>query len=151
MAKDRTSKCTFPSKRGGGWVTPAQYITEFLCIHKAKAEGKDLPDKFWELDEWSTFFRWQIMYANKLLKKYSVNAIVAALRDKRLYGLQSLSPKAKWKWEKVFDEYQVKQIVIDSQSVQTIESSDIMEQPRKPFGKKTNLARLREIEDDGSV
>lgn len=87
MADKRTEKSPYKSLYGGGWVTPAQYITERIC---AKMSEDDLPNKFWQLPEWKKKFRDQIQAARALLRNgYAPEAIGAALKDKRLYNIKS--------------------------------------------------------------
>ena len=142
MGSKRTPKCNYPSLKGGGWVTPAQYVTEHLCI--LKAEG-DLPEKFWTLKEWANFYRWQIKYANKLLETYDAEVLAKALRDKRLRGLQSLSDRAAWKWKKVFDEYQKNHITVVADGKE-IHNVDTTEKPRPTLGRKSPLKRLKDLD-----
>ncbi len=93
MSQNRTDKSNYPSKYSpGGWITASQYIVEVLCEIKARAEGKDLPIHFYELDEWGKFYRQQIPTAHQLLKYYSANAIVRVLkapRNKNTYSLRA--------------------------------------------------------------
>lgn len=73
-------------------VTPAQYITEIICEHKAKKEKKDLYYRFWTNKEWSRYYRDQIATANKLVVKYSPQAIIKALNEKcaeQIYSLRA--------------------------------------------------------------
>jgi hypothetical protein len=71
-------------------VTPAQYITELICEKKAAQQDSELPIQFWKLPEWKSYYQFQIMLANKLVKKFPSDAIVRALMDskaKRYYSL----------------------------------------------------------------
>ncbi len=73
-------------------IHDAQYITEYISINKARAEGVDLQTKFWEAPKWEKFFRQQIPAANSLLKQYSAIAIVKALKSykgKRIFSLRA--------------------------------------------------------------
>lgn len=91
MAKKRSAKSTYPSRYAPGeWVTPAQYIIEYVCENAAQYTGRDLPVKFWKNEEWQKFFVSQTRAANKLLKKYEPKAITAAVKKKKL---RSLLPK----------------------------------------------------------
>ena len=95
MGKKRTEKSRYESKYSpDGYVTPAQYICEIICEAKARTEGKELPFKFWQLDEWAKFYRSQINSANSLLKKYSDKAILAVLKDGK--NSKTFSLRAKW-------------------------------------------------------
>lgn len=91
MTSKRTDKSNYPSRYSpGGWVSAPQYITEFVCEKKAQADRKELPIKFWEIDEWKKYFRYQITIANQLLKDFSEEAVIAALRDNRCWKTYSL-------------------------------------------------------------
>lgn len=106
MSQQRTDKCKYPSKYSpGGWVTPAQYISEIVCENKAAASGISLPIKFWELDEWSKYYRGQIPSANKLLKKYRAESIVKALRTWKGKKIHSL--RAPWLVDLIKEEEKV--------------------------------------------
>lgn len=97
----------YPSRYSpNGKVHAAQYITELICEKKAVKDKKELPIKFWKLTEWNRYYRYQIMLANVLLKKYSAKAIIAALMDKKSRNVYSLrSPFL----EKLIKEYEHKQ------------------------------------------
>ena len=91
MTKKRTDKSQYPSRYSpGGWVSAPQYITEFICEKKAQKDRKELPLKFWEIKEWRNYYRYQITLANKLLKEFPADAIIAALKDKRCWKTYSL-------------------------------------------------------------
>jgi hypothetical protein len=72
------------------FVTAQQYITELICEHKALKEKKDLHFRFWTNKEWSLFYRNQIATANKLIEKYSSQAIIEAIKDDRAKKIFSL-------------------------------------------------------------
>lgn len=74
----------------GKYVTEAQYITELICENKAKQEKKDLHFRFWLSKEWSIYYRNQIATANKLVKKYSPQAIIRALKTTQASKIYSL-------------------------------------------------------------
>ncbi len=90
MSKTRSQKSNYPSRYAkDGWVTPAQYIVELLCENKAKKYGTgELPLQFWNLEEWANEFKSQLRATHKLLKTYDVKAIVAAIKEKRLFTLR---------------------------------------------------------------
>lgn len=90
MAK-RSESSTYPSRYSPGeWVTPAQYIIEYVCENAAQYTGRDLPVRFWRNEEWQKFFVSQTRAANRLLKKYEARAITAAIKKKKI---RSLIPK----------------------------------------------------------
>jgi hypothetical protein len=74
----------------GKTVTAQQYITEIICENKAKIDKKDLYFRFWTNNEWSKFYRDQIATANKLVKKYSEQAIIKALQNPKASRIFSL-------------------------------------------------------------
>lgn len=90
---DHTMASKYPSKYSNGkTVSPAQYITEIICENKAKLNKEDLHYRFWINKKWSSYYRNQIASANKLLLKYSPEAVVAALRSeqaKKIYSLRA--------------------------------------------------------------
>jgi len=91
MSKQRSDKSKYPSRYSpDGWVSAPQYITEFVCEKKARTENKELPIKFWEIKEWRNYFRYQITLANKLLKDFPEEAVIAALKDNRCWKTYSL-------------------------------------------------------------
>lgn len=146
MAKDRTSTSRFPSKKGGGWVSGAQYITECLCLLIAWQEKKELADRFWQRPPWDKLFRSQIPAANELLQKYNVNVIIATLRDRRCWKVKSL--RALWLLEPILKE---KQAVYDLEQQQAanapiLQKTSTVQPQRKVTGKKSLLALLREAE-----
>jgi hypothetical protein len=134
MAKKRSEKSNFQSNYGGGNISPAQYITEQICAKIAKKKGSELPPKFWVLPAWEKYFRQQIPAANKLLKKYPYQVIVVALRDKRMWWLESLRAK---QFLPILDEY----LLIEQSKPQPEE--DIVEettQIAKPLPSKSGIA-----------
>jgi hypothetical protein len=87
----RSEKSSYQSRYSPGeWVTPAQYIIEYVCENAAQYSGKDLPLRFWKNEEWQKFFVSQTRAANRLLKKYKSRSIISAIKKKRL---RSLLPK----------------------------------------------------------
>jgi hypothetical protein len=93
MAKTHTKRSPYPSRFGGPdcWVSVAQYVTEYVCELKAKREKKDLPTRFWDLPDWKKYFRFQIVLANRLLKEFSPDDLVRALKDGRAKYVYSLN------------------------------------------------------------
>lgn len=89
----KSEKSRYTSKYGGGSISASQKITEMICEAKAKRAGRALPEKFWELDEWNKYFRQQIPAAASLLKTYSFQAIVNALKNPAASKIFSLRSK----------------------------------------------------------
>jgi hypothetical protein len=93
MAKKRSGKNCYQSPHSPtGYVHAAQYIVELICAKKAKVDGKELPIRFWELEDkkWLKYYKYQMMLVSQMMKKYSEYAIIAALRDKRTWKTFSL-------------------------------------------------------------
>ena len=106
MAKNRTQKCCYKSRYNESFVTPAQYITELICEKNALNKHNDLPRKFWELPEWANMYKYQIKYANQLIKKYPHQAVVKALLDPRTRSVYSLANPI---LRPIIEEYKTKQ------------------------------------------
>jgi hypothetical protein len=140
----RTDKNRYPSRYSpDGWVHSAQYVTELICEKKAKVDKKELPLRFWTLPEWLKFYKYQIMLANRLIKKYGEHAVIAALRDNRTWKTYSLrSPFI----ERIIAEYGKKaelsrqlaqEIEYDFSEKQTFDSNN---------EKKSIISKLKELE-----
>jgi len=146
MAKTRTESSRFPSKWGGGWVSPSQYITECLCVLIAKRERKELDDQFWQREPWTAIFRRQVPLAVKLLREHPPEVILSTLRDRRCWKIQSFG--ANWLLKPLLKQ---KQREYDAQVAQ--QSNDIKtkvsttEKPRHIARKKKSLFnQLKEAE-----
>ncbi len=144
MAKKRTEKSRYQSRYSpNGYVHAAQYITELICEKKAQIDKKELPFKFWELKEWLKFYRYQVILANRLVKKYGEHAIISALRDNRTWKTYSLrSPFL----EKIIQEYHrqaelsrkiAKEVEYDFSEKKTFDSNN---------NKKSIISRLKDLE-----
>lgn len=74
-------------------ITPAQYLAERICEKKAASLKLTLPTKFWLTETWKQEFIFQVVYANKLLKQFSIEAILAALKSPKSKYCVSLGPQ----------------------------------------------------------
>ncbi len=80
MSKQQTDKSKYPSKYSPNqYVTEAQFIIELICEKKAKFDNVELPIKFWNLPQWSMFFKRNLRRVHKLLKEYNGKAMLNAL------------------------------------------------------------------------
>ena len=93
MAKNKTEKCCYPSRFSPQqWVHFASYLTELICERKAFQEYTKLPNQFWQLKKWQNYYRFQITVLNKLLKRYTEDAILYTFQDpicKNVYSFNS--------------------------------------------------------------
>jgi hypothetical protein len=136
MTQKKETIRTFRNSSTGEACTPAQYIAEIVCIRKREKENKgSLEYKFWnksQKDEYQT----QIRVANKIIKKYSTEALLHFLnspKGRRTYSLGFL--------------HSSKKFVLISKYVDkgVGESFEILEeQSRKP-------KKIIEIEEDGLI
>lgn len=144
MSKEQTQKSTYPSKYAGdGYVTPAQYITEIICEKLAKRNKKTLPLKFWENEEWSKFYRQQIIVANGLLKIYSDKAIVAALKNKKAWSIYSLrAPHL----DAIIQEEEAKIKKVTTENVIEVSDKDTLTH-RQTENKPSIISKLRKLDN----
>jgi len=149
MAKNRTNKSTFKSIYGNGFVTPAQYLTEALCFLVARQRGINLPDRFWESKEWAKFFRHQVTLANRLLKKYDIDAILKALKDRRIKNkIRSLG--ANFMLVPVVEEYQKEINHQKSRPIKQTPKHETTTRPSKKVGKKSIVSKLKDLDSEHS-
>jgi hypothetical protein len=126
----------------GKLVSAAQYITELICENKAKKDKLDLHYRFWTTKSWSAYYRNQIASANKLIQKYDVKAIIAALRHKDAEKIYSLrAPHLPAIIEKMQNE-------IESQNTTLTKKFDRKDKLTLRPQQKTNniISRLEELE-----
>lgn len=142
----RDGKLIYPSRFGGGFLAKGQYLAENMCDRAAKKTGLRLPERFWE-KEWKSNFYIQLKYANGLLRKYSLEAIIAALRSgpgKKVYSLGAV-----W-FEPLIAAEEAKIQRINEMDLanppQAIEENTVVEPPRPAFIPiKSTLNKLRDL------
>jgi hypothetical protein len=136
----------YPSKYSNGKsVSAAQYITEVICENKAQLSKEDLHYRFWLSKKWSLYYRNQIASANKLLEKYSPEAIVKALKSdkaKKIYSLRAphLLPIIQQQEDLLASQNQTMSKIPDRKLDKTFESSESKQ--------KNILSKLRELDND---
>lgn len=136
----------YPSKYSNGKsVSAAQYITEIICENKAQLSKEDLHYRFWLSKKWSLYYRNQIASANKLLEKYSAEAIVKALKSdkaKKIYSLRAphLLAIIQQQEDLLASQNQTMSKIPDRKLDKTFESSQSK--------KKNILSKLRELDND---
>lgn len=127
----------------GKKVSAAQYITELICEHKANKENKDLHYRFWTTPYWSKFYRDQIATAIKLLKSYSSEDLIGALRDPRSQKIYSLrAPFLKPIIDQVADTNKKKNKTLSKEFDRT-EKNDF----RKHLPDTNIISKLRNLEE----
>ena len=90
MPKNQTVKSRFQSNYGGGWISASQWLAEFMCERKAAKDKRALTIRFWENEDWCKFFKFQVVIAARLLKKYHPLAIAEGCRlTKGCYSLNA--------------------------------------------------------------
>ena len=143
MSKNRTEKSKYPSRYSpDGWVSAPQYITEFVCEKKARKDNKELPIKFWGISEWRKYFRYQITLANKLLKDFPEEAIIAALKDNRCWKTYSLrSPFL----HSIIKEKEALIQERESVDYNVVESKEVKHKTNN--NKKSIISKLRELDE----
>lgn len=91
MSKKRTEQCRYLSPSSPDvYVTAAQYIAELVSHKRAHSLKRNLPVRFWRLDNWRAYFLYQVRIACELLKTYPEKAVVRALSDPRSFKTYSL-------------------------------------------------------------
>lgn len=144
MAKKQTDSSRYPSIYSpGGFVTEAQYIVETMCERRAKKLNRDLPIKFWNLPEWSKYYKWQITICNALLKKHEGKHIIQALKDDS--GKYIFSLKAPWLKEIIEKYEKIKPATIETRKTSPTEGTPNTRRPK--FG-KSPLDILKELDSD---
>jgi hypothetical protein len=150
MSKTRTDVSRFESAYGGGNITASQYLSEHMSARIAKKEGEALGHFFWKEDRWLKVFKTQLMFANKLLKLYSVESIIRVLRTPKGKKVYSLGAKF------IYDEIERESALIEQRKATLMEATP--EEPetekvenhevRPPMVvKKSNIAKLRDLDE----
>ena len=136
MTEKRTDLSRYKSPSTGDYCTGAQYIAEMMCQRMAENSNEgSLAYKFWNTGKWKKTYQLQIIAANRLVDEYDERAIIAALKSKRGQKIYSL----RFPSLKEMIEEQVEILKKPASSSAT---------PRKPFGQKSNLQKLRELDGD---
>jgi len=147
MATNRTDSSRFPSRYGGGWVTPAQYITECLCVLIAKSERKELFDQFWNREPWKAIFRRQVPLAIKLLEKHPPEVVLSALRDRRCWKIRSFGANFLLRPLLIEKQREHDAILAQQKNTPALTKTSTVQKPRRiKRGKKSLMTQLKEAE-----
>ena len=137
MGKEQTNLSRYPSKYSPEqFVTGPQYIVETLCENVAIRAKVELPQRFWQLPEWEEFFKNQIPQANKLVKRFAVRDIVAALKSYK--GVTVYSLRAPYLLKLIQTEARKSQAQSKQEKIKLITGSET-ELPRPAFSNKSNI------------
>ena len=142
MASHQTEKCSFKSKYGDSWITPAQYIIERLCEKKAESEKVHLSVEFWNVPKWANYYKQNLRKVYSLLKHYSDKAILNALNSKEMSNRYSIFTP--------FAENIIKreQKILDTQKASShvnINRNTLNSKPRQT-NKETALSKLKDLD-----
>ena len=131
--RKRTEKSRYKHESTGDHCTCAAYVAEIMCKRNAESKNEgSLPYKFWSKKPWNWTFKRQLFAANKLLKKYSEEALVKAVGSSEFRGIFSLNH---WKAVGIIKKYQ---LLLDEQNAK---------RRKKSYGSKNILDKLRKIEN----
>tara|TARA_R110002051_G_scaffold307810_1_gene379065 strand:+ start:88 stop:528 length:441 start_codon:yes stop_codon:yes gene_type:complete len=146
VTRKRSDKSKYKSPSTGEYCTAAQYIAEIVCQRQAEKDNVGTPAwKFWNTDKWKKSFTHQIILANRLVKEHDERAIIKALNSARGKSIYSLRfPGLKDIIEK--EEKILKRL--DAQGPIEVEDVNINSRPRKPFGSKSTVSKLRDLDNE---
>jgi hypothetical protein len=91
---ERSQKTPYLSRYGGGWISPVRHLAETMCDRLAQKDRVELPERFWLSGSWGREYRLQTVHASRLLKEFSTEALLAALRTTRGRQVYSLGLKS---------------------------------------------------------
>ena len=116
-----------------------------MCQRMAEKNNEgSLAYKFWNTKKWKKTYINQIIRANELVEIYSERAIVKFLnsdRGKRIYSLRFPN------LESMIAEEERKLKKLDKNRTSAEYEDSSQSQPRKPFGKQSDMSRLRNLDE----
>lgn len=91
------------SRYGNKKVSCQQYAVELICENKAKSSGIDLPNEFWKLPIWKSYYIVQMKFLSSIRSKYDDQDhfdrfIIDFIKKNRVW---SINPKIKWLSDKI--------------------------------------------------
>ena len=139
--RKRTEKSKYKHESTGEYCTCAAYAAEIMCMKYAEHKNVgSLPFKFWNVKPWDWTFKKQLFAARKLIKRYSEEALIRAIRSPEWGKIFSLNNK---KGISIIKKYQN---IIKQEREKDLQELDVKDNPTtrsKSFGKKSTLSRLR--------
>lgn len=154
--KDNIQK--YKSCSTGEPCTAAQYIAELVCIRKREKENTgNLEYKFWNKSQ-KDEYQIQIRVANKLIKKYSTEAVLHYLntpKGKKTYSLGFLHSSKKFVLISKYIEESIKDSFVITEEaknkpkrvIDTENIDKLAYNPRKKNLKTTLLNKIRKAEN----
>lgn len=146
MTRNRSDKSKYKSPSTGEYCTAAQYIAEIVCQRQAEKDNVGTPAyKFWNTEKWKKSYTHQIILANRLVKEYDERAIIKALNSGRGRSIYSL------RFPGLEDMIVKEQLALkrsDGEESIKLEDIDTNSKPRKPFGKKSGMSKLRDLDHE---
>ena len=92
MPEKQTDKSRYKSPSTGDYCTCAQYVAEIVCSRVAEKENVGTQaHKFWNTPKWRRMYQYQVVLANRLIKKYPEASVVKAVNSpecRRMYSLR---------------------------------------------------------------
>jgi hypothetical protein len=146
MSKQRTEISKYKSPSTGDFCTSAQYVAEIVCQKQATHEkAGTLPYKFWNLPKWKKIYIRQVSLANKLIKEYGEEPVIKFIKSKS--GSKTISLGAR----NVKKDIEKIKYALDNApkhvTMEVIKVEPLEFRPRKSFGTKTLIQKLKEIEN----
>lgn len=146
MSKQRTEISKYKSPSTGDFCTSAQYVAEIICQKQATHEKVGtLPYKFWNLPKWKKIYIRQVSLANKLIKEYGEEPVIKFVKSKN--GSKTISLGAR----NVKKDIEKIKYALDNApkhvTIEVIKVEPLEFRPRKSFGTKTLIQKLKEIEN----
>jgi hypothetical protein len=131
------SKNSYKSIYREGYVSESSYIVELLFQKRAEIFNSGrYPERFWNLPKYKGQFTGQVVAASRLLKKYSGQSIINALKSERSRGVIKLQDE---KLIKIIEEFEKNKKDLEIVKTEEQEIVDVI----KPFSKNRN--RLHDL------
>jgi|LULG01.1.fsa_nt_gb hypothetical protein len=146
MTGKRTDRSRYKSPSTGDYCTAAQYIAEMMCQRMAENSNEgSLAYKFWNTDKWKKTYTHQIILANRLVEDYDERAVIKALKSSRGCKIYSLRFPSLVDLIKSEEDILNRLDAFEEQVIQLPDSNDV-KTPQKPFGKRSKINKLRDLD-----
>lgn len=118
-----------------GYVTPANYITELVFNKRNEAFNSGrCPESFWTNPKYTGPYKGQVIQAGRLLKKYSADSIIKAVRSKEAKFIHKLQDV---KLAKIIERFESQRGDVSFKKSEIVEG----DKPMKAFGFGKNKLR----------